>query len=111
MAVREPSATARGPADVIFIRRGSKYRAEPPSHKANVATKANVTFRNLTGSPVTVWFPGNFLQGSPRTVGDADETFDINPETLAGAYPYTAYVVTANEFVEGNSPPEIIIDK
>ncbi len=111
MAVRPTSASARGPADVTFIRRGSGYRAEPPSHKANPATKTNVTFRNLTGSPVLVWFPTDFLLGSPRTVGDTDESFDINPEARAGAFPYAAYVVTANQLVEGNSPPEIIIDK
>jgi hypothetical protein len=110
MAVREPSVSGRAPADVVFIRRGSTYRAEPPSHKANPATKTNVTFRNLTGSQVLVWFPGSFLLGSPRPLGDADETFDISPEARAGAFPYAAYVVTANEFVEGNSPPEIIID-
>ena len=101
------------PADVIFHRSGSKYRADPPSHKAHPNTKPNVCFRNLTGYPVWVWFPGDFLIGSPALIVGADEDrcFNVNPEAAAGSYAYSAYVVGSNEFVEGNSPPEIIIDK
>ena len=107
----ESTSEPRGPADVTFVKQGSKYRAQPPAHKANPLTKNSVTFRNVTGNPVLVWFPGNFLTGSPGELGAADVTFPINPASPAGSYPYAAYVVGANEFVEGNSPPEIIIDK
>jgi hypothetical protein len=101
------------PADVIFVRRGSKYRAEPPSHKVHPLSKDFVCFRNLTGYPVWVWFPGDFLIGSPALIVGADEDrcFNVNPAAAAGSYPYSAYVSGANDFVEGNSPPEIIIDR
>lgn len=99
----------RAPAHVIFIRRGGQYRAVPPAHAAP-PTDATVCFRNLTGSPVRVWFPGDFLRGSPTEIAhDATQCFEIN--AAAGAYTYAAQVTATNEFVEGNSPPEIIIDR
>jgi hypothetical protein len=99
-------------ADVIFVQRGSKYWAVPPSHKAHPFTKPSVSFYNLTGHPVWVWFPEDFLLGSPSLIPDNEERpFELNPKAAPGPHPYAAYVVGPNEFVEGNSPPEIIIDK
>jgi len=111
MAEKEAGMSRTTPADVIFHKSGSKYRADPPSHKAHPNTKANVCFRNLTGHPVWIWFPEDFLVGSPARLDDDDRCFEFNPAAAAGSYPYSAYVVGPNEFVEGNSPPEIIIDR
>jgi hypothetical protein len=71
-----------------------------------------VCFRNLTGSGVRVWFPGDFLVGSPLNLENGDTLcVDINPATVAGTYPYAAQVTASGEFIQGNSPPEIIIDR
>jgi hypothetical protein len=112
MAEKEASVSRTTAADVIFVQRGSQYRAVPPSHKAHPFTKPGVSFYNLTGHTVWVWFPEDFLLGSPSPIADnAERTFDVNPEAAPGAHAYSAYVVGPNEFVEGNSPPEIIIDR
>jgi hypothetical protein len=105
-----PIAT-RTPADVVFKGRTGNYRAVPPVHTARPAD-TQVCFRNLTGSPVRVWFPGDFLVGSPFTM-DQGETrcVDISPTAGAGTYSYSAQVSATGEFIEGNSPPEVIIDR
>lgn len=100
------------PADIVFRKTGPNYRAAPPAYPAHPDTKATVLIRNMTGSRVKVWSPQNALLETPREIDDRDEyPFPINPEIGAGTYAYTAYVVDADEFVEGNSPPVIIIDK
>lgn len=99
------------PVDVSFVPHGSRYRAQPPSHVARPYLKGTVTFRNYTGSAVDVFFPGGFLFGGPSTIGAGrEETYTIADNT-DGVYPYAAYVVDAKQFVEGNSSPEIIIDR
>jgi len=104
------------PADVFLIRSGGKFKADPPRQKVHPVTRDQLCIRNLTGSEVVVWFPRRFLVGSPAAevyTLHPDETrcFSVAAETLAGVYPYGAYVVDAREFVEGNTPPDIIIDK
>jgi hypothetical protein len=104
-------ASTRTPAHVIFNGRPGHYRAVPPSHTAP-PTATEVCFRNLTGSVVTVWFPGNFLLGSPHVIENGEtRCFQIDSATVAGTYPYAAQVAATGEFVEGNSPPDIIIDR
>lgn len=99
------------PVDVSFVPHGSRYRAEPPSHVARPYAKGTVTFRNYTRSAVDVFFPGGVLTGGPPTIAaGGEETYTI-AELAAGVYPYAAYVVDAKQFVEGNSSPEIIIDR
>jgi len=100
------------PADIVFRKTRTDYRAAPPVYTAHPPTKATVLIRNLTGSRVKVWSPQNALLDTPRELDDQDEyPFPINAEKDSGTYAYTAYVVDADEFVEGNSPPVIIIDK
>jgi hypothetical protein len=100
------------PADIVLRKTGPRYRATPPVYTAHPDTKPTVLIRNLTGSPVKVWSPQGALLDTPREIPDTDEyPFPINPETRSGNYAYTAYVVGAEEFVEGNSPPEVIIDR
>jgi len=103
-------------ADVFLIRRGNVYKADPPRQKVHPASRNQLCVRNLTESDVVVWFPSHFLVGSPEadtyTLRPSEtKCFSAGAETTAGVYPYAAYVVTAREFVEGNTPPDIIIDK
>lgn len=112
MAKEEARMSRAIAADVIFVQRGSKYWAVPPRYKAHPFTKPGVSFYNLTGHPVSIWFPEDFLVGSPSLIPDREErTYEVNPTATAGPHPYAAYVAGPDEFVEGNSPPDIIIDK
>ncbi|HKZ33606.1 MAG TPA: hypothetical protein VJ648_14750 [Vicinamibacteria bacterium] len=103
-------ASTRTPADVVFKGHTGDYRANSHKTKPN---DTHVCFRNMTGSPVRVWFPGNFLLGSPLTLDDSTETrcLEINPEAASGTYTYAAQVTATGEFIKGNSPPEVIIDR
>jgi len=70
----------------------------------------------LHGSDVYLWFPGRFMVGAaPADVyvlrDGETPCFTVPDTTVAGVYSYAAYVVAAKEFVEGNTPPDIIIDK
>ncbi len=111
MIQEDTKMSERTPVDVSFVPHKGGYRAEPPSHVAHPFAKNTVTFRNFTGSPVDVFFPGGFLTGGPSRIDvNAEATWTI-ADVPAGVYPYAAYVVNAKQFVEGNSAPEIIIDK
>lgn len=103
-------ADTRTPANVVFTGHTGRYRAN--SHRTR-PSDTQVCFRNLTGSPVRVWFPGDFLLGSPLILPDGTQTacLDINPAAAAGFYTYAAQVTTTGEFIQGNSPPDIIIDR
>jgi hypothetical protein len=104
-------ASTRTAAHVVFTGRGGHLRAVPPSYTAP-PTADSVCFRNLTGSVVRVWFPGDFLLGSPLNLDNGEtRCIDINPQAAPGAYTYAAQVAGANDFIQGNSPPEIIIDR
>jgi len=99
-------------ADIVLKKTGPWYRATPPTYTAHPASEPTVLIRNLTGSPVKVWSPQGALLDTPREIPDTEEyPFPINTSIDSGTYVYTAYVVGAEEFVEGNSPPEIIIDR
>lgn len=112
MKPKEDAMGKEVPADIILRRRGSHYRAAPPVYRAHPPTSGSVRIRNITGSPVKVWSPQDALLETPREIADRDEySFPINPRTDTGSYAYTAYVVDADDFVEGNSPPVIIIDR
>jgi hypothetical protein len=103
-------------ADVFLIRRGNVYKADPPRQRVHPATRNQLCIRNLTGSNVLLWFPENVLVGeSPADVhtllSGGQACFSVASEALGGVYPYAAYVMDDSEFVEGNTPPDIIIDK
>jgi len=104
------------PADVYLIKSGGKYKADPPRPKVHPLTRNQLCIRNFTGSDVYLWFPGRFMVGAaPADVyvlrDGETPCFTVPDTTVAGVYSYAAYVVAAKEFVEGNTPPDIIIDK
>jgi hypothetical protein len=104
-------------ADVYLIKSGCKYKAEPSRARFFAPTPGDVLrICNLTGSEVRLWFPGDFLVGNPAADVYAlrnteAKGFTVPERTERGVYSYAAYVVEAKEFVEGNTPPDIIIDK
>lgn len=101
--------STRIPADVVFKGHTGHYKAN--AHKTKPGD-TQVCFRNQTGSPVLVWFPDNFLVGSPATIAQGDTVcYPIREGLPGGVYTYAAQVTTTGEFVEGGSPPEIVIDR
>jgi hypothetical protein len=101
-------------ADIVFFKRGCcGYRAYPPTFFAHRTTNPVVTILNLTGHLVRVFFPKDVLRPEKSTEIANGElgTFRVNYELDSGSYVYVAYVDGTNQLVEGNSPPEIIIDK
>ena len=112
MSTKEESMGKATPADIIFRRAADGYRAVPPVYRAHPPSRDAVLIRNLTGHRVTVWSPQGVLDGTPRSIDPrAEESFQINTAVDVGAFVYAAYVADEEEFVEGNSPPVIIIDK
>jgi len=100
------------PADIVFRKTGNRYRAIPPAPIVNRLSQRELLVRNLTGLPVTVWAPQGVLLGTPLDVpSKGEQIFAVNPDLEPGTYVYTAYVKDTDQFVEGNSPPAIIIDK
>jgi len=79
---------ARIAANVIFNRSPGHYRPFPRQHGPAHGTQ--VCFRNMTGSVVTVWFPGNFLLARPGGRERRDALFRDQPGGSAGTYPYAA---------------------
>jgi len=112
MTAKEEPMGREVPADIFFRKTGAQYRATPPVFNVHLASKPNVLIRNLTGDEVIVWAPQDVLLGTPHSLASGTEySFAVNDKLDAGTYVYTAWVVGTDQFVEGNSPPAIIIDK